>query len=86
MIGSSFREIPLLFYGFAPTAATHRPVRRGLSDQFGAPDGRDEFLHSMVVKLNGRSLRVRICDRAKAVLNVANGLTLRQDLHSASLG
>lgn len=83
VIGSSSRGVQLLFYGLAATAAAHRPVRRGLSDQFGAPNGRDKFLHAMVVELNGRSLRVRICDRTKAILTVANGLTFRQDLHSA---
>jgi hypothetical protein len=73
----------LLFYAFTAAAAAHGPIRGRFTDQLGAPDGRDELLHAMVVELDRGAIRVRICDRTKAILTVANGLTFRQDLHSA---
>ncbi len=76
----------LLFYGFASPAAAHRPVRRRFPDQFGNPNGRDEFLHAVVIEIDRCAFSIGFCDRAKTILIVADRLTLRQNLHGNLLG
>jgi hypothetical protein len=63
--------------GFAAAAAARGGLGGGFSYEFGGPDRGDEFLYTVIVKIDGGALEIRLCDCAHAVLLVTNRLPFR---------
>jgi hypothetical protein len=64
------------FYGLAAATTARRTLRGRFANQFGNPDGRDEFLCAVIVEIDRCPVGVGFSHNPKSVLIVANGLPL----------
>ena len=68
------------FRRLAAAAALGRAFRGSFAHQFGGPDGGDEFLHAVIIEIDGGAFVVGFGDDAHAVLLVTNGLSFDEYL------
>jgi hypothetical protein len=78
-------ELRGFLYRLAAAAAAGGLFRGGLSDQFSNPHRCDELLHSVIVKINRGSFRIRFGYDANSILLVPDCLTFHQNLHNSLL-
>jgi hypothetical protein len=77
---------PLLLGRFSTPTTLERPSFGWFPDKLRRPNGCNELLYAMVIEIDGGAFNVGLCDRAKAILLVADSLSFGQNLHEVSSG